>query len=496
MIAGALGARFTGTTANAATPRHGGHLKLGLEGGAQENVLDPGTYSTQFMQIIGYTWGNSLVETGPRGELLPELAVEWSSDKSVKTWVFKLRKGVVFHNGKPLSAADVVHSLNHHRNADSRSLAHGLFKDVEDIKATDALEVTVALSSGNVDFPGLLTDYHLLIMPENGAPDAGVGTGPYRLERFEAGVIATARRNASYWKADRAHVDTVDILAINDVVARQSALRGGLVHFISRPDPKLGALIKRDPAFAWLDLPGAQHYVLPMRCDVEPFRNKDLRLAMKYAIDREDVLGRIYSGSGQIGNDHPVPSFDPMFSASVPLHSYDPEKARFHFARSGHTGPIDLYVSDAGFSGATETATLFKEHASRARIDIEVHRVPADGYWSSVWKRKPFCAAYWGGRVTAGLMLQAVYTSDSADNETCWKRPQFDALLRQAQSELNTQRRKEMFHDLQMMLWDDGGALLPLFANRLYASTSKVAGLVGSPYFTAFRAAEQLYFID
>jgi len=467
---------------------------LGLEGGAQENVLDPGTYSTQFMQVIGYAWGNGLVETGARGELVPELAVEWSSDPSVKTWVFKLRRGVLFHNGKTLTAADVVYSLNHHRNANSRSLARGLFKEVVAIEATGESEVTITLSSGNVDFPGLLTDYRLLVFPEHGDPNAGIGTGPFQLERFEAGVMATARRNEGYWKSGRAHVDSVEILAINDVVARQSALRGRLVHFISRPDPKLGALIRRDPRFTWLDLPGAQHYVLPMRCDVEPFRHKDLRLAMKYALDRADVLSRIYSGSGQLGNDHPVPAFDPMFSANVPLHSYDPDKARFHFARSGHSGPVHLYVSDAGFSGATETATLFKEHATRAQIDIEVHRVPADGYWSAIWRRKPFCAAYWGGRVTAGLMLQAAYTTDAADNETCWRRPEFDALLRQAQSELDTQRRKEMFHDLQMMLWEDGGALVPLFANRLYASTSNVTGLVGSPYFTAFRAAEQLYF--
>ena len=498
VLAGTAAAAAAGlvgvSSSRAATPRKGGHLKFGLEGGTQDGVLDPGTYSTQFVQNIGYMWGNSLIEIDGKGLLVPELALEWLPDAGAKAWIFKLRKDVRFHNGKTMTADDVVYSLNHHRKPDSKSLARGIFRGVTDIKASGPLEVTITLEAPNIDLPGLMADYHLLIMPEGGNPNAGIGTGPYIIERFEPGVLCQGKRNTNYWKTDRAHVDTVEVLAINDLVARQSALQGGLVHFISRPDPKLAPIIRANPAFTWMDLPGAQHYVFPMRCDVEPFNNKDLRLAMKYAIDRQDLLTRIFSGLGQIGNDHPVPTFDPMFSAAVPQRSYDPDKAKFHFQKSGLTGPVNLYISDAAFTGATAAATLYKEHAAKASINIEVNRMPADGYWSDVWKKRSFTGNYWGGRVTAGLMLQAVYLSDSANNETFWKRPDFDKLLTQAQAELNVGRRKEMFHDLQMMVWEDGGALLPLFANRLYASTSKVEGLVRSPQFTAFRAAEQLYF--
>lgn len=489
-----IGANLPAGNAFAATPRKGGHLKFGLEGGAQDGVLDPGTYATQFVQNIGYMWGNSLIEIDGNGRLAPELALEWLPDSSAKVWTFKLRNGVEFHNGKTMTAEDVLYSLNHHRKQDSKSLARSIFRGVSDIKATGALEITITLDNPNIDLPGLMADYHLLIMPNGGNPNAGVGTGPYSLERFEPGVVGHGKRNPRYWKTDRAHVDTVEVLAINDIVARQSALQGGVVHFISRPDPKLGPIIKANPAFTWMDLPGGQHYVFPMRCDIAPFDNKDLRLAMKYAIDRQDMLTRVFAGSGQIANDHPVPSFDPMYSSAVPSHSYDPDKAKFHFQKSGFSGPVQLHISDAAFTGAVAAATLYKEHAAKASINIEINRAPADGYWTEIWKKQPFCGAYWGGRVTAGLMLQAVYLADSANNETFWKRPEFDKLLTQAQAELNESRRKQMFHDLQMMLWDDGGALIPLFANRLYASTSKVEGLVRSPQFTAFRAAEQLYF--
>lgn len=494
IAASAAGFGLVPGAAHAASPRKGGLIKFGLEGGSQDNVLDPGTYGTQFVQTAGYMWGNGLVEIDGDGKLVPELALEWIPNASAKTWVFKIRDGVEFHNGKSLTAADVAYSLNHHRKEGSKSLARSVFRGVSDIKATAPLEITLTLESPNVDLPGLMADYHLLMMPDGGDPNAGIGTGPYVIEKFEPGVVVRGKRNENYWKTDRAHADAIEILAINDIVARQSALQGGVVHFISRPDPKLGALIKNNPSLKWLDLPGAQHYVFPMRCDTDPFNNNDLRLAMKYAIDRQDLLSRLYAGSGQLGNDHPVPTFDPMFSTEVPIRTYDPDKAKFHFKKSGFSGPVTLSVSDAGFTGATSAATLYKEHAAKAGIDIELNRVPADGYWSEVWKKKPFCAAYWGGRVSAGLMLQAVYTSQSSNNETFWQRPEFDSLLEKAQAELDVPRRKEMFHDLQMMLWEDSGTVLPLFANRLYATSATVDGLVRSPHFTAFRAAEQLYF--
>jgi len=488
VAAGAAG--FAPGAAQAAGPRKGGLIKFGLEGGAQDNVLDPGTYGTQFVQSAGYMWGNGLVEIDGQGKLIPELAVEWNPDATAKTWVFKIRSGVEFHNGKTLTAEDIAYSLNHHRKKDSKSLARSVFAGVSDIKATAPLEITVTLDSANVDLPGLMADYHLLIMPDGGDPNAGIGTGPYVIEKFEPGVIVRGKRNEKYWKAGRAHADVVEIIAINDIVARQSALQGGVVHFITRPDPKLG---KNNPALKWFDLPSAMHYLFAMRCDSAPFDNNDLRLAMKYAVDRQDLLTRVYANSGKLGNDHPVPAFDPMFSAEVPIRAYDPDKAKFHFKKSGFSGPVQLSVSDAGFTSATAAATLYKEHAAKAGIDIALNRVPADGYWSDVWKKKPFCPAYWGGRVTAGLMLQAVYTSQSPNNETFWQRPAFDKLLAQAQAELNVARRKEMFHDLQMMLWEDGGTVQPLFANTLFATSAKVDGFAPSPLFTAFRAAEQLY---
>ena len=480
----------------AATPKRGGHLRVGVEGGSANLTLDPAIIATQYTQTVGYLWGNSLVEVDENARLTSELAESWDSNNDATQWTFRLRKGVQFHNGKEMTAADVVYSLNYHRDPTSKSLARSVVKVIKEIKTSNKYEMTITLESGNVDAPGLLSDYHLLIMPEDGKPTAGMGTGPYIIDKFNSAVQTLAHRNANYWKTDRAHADSVEILAINDSTARTSALLSGQVQFISRVDPKLFKSMSQNPNVSTVEVKSGQHYCFPMRRDISPFDNKDLCLAMKYAIDREDMVKRILLDHGYVGNDQPVPTFDPLYAKDIPQRPYDPDKAKFHFKKSGVSGPLALYVADAAFPNAISAATLYKEHARKAGIDIDVQRVPDDGYWDNIWEKKPFCAAYWGGRVPAGLFLQAVYVSSSTNNECFWKRPDFDALFARAQSELNADRRKQMYHDLQMMIWDDCGEIIPMFAYRLFATSKTVDGFVRSPVFTGFRVAEQLYFVS
>jgi peptide/nickel transport system substrate-binding protein len=242
------------------------------------------------------------------------------------------------------------------------------------------------------------------------------------------------------------------------------------------------------------NIESAGHYCFPMRCDTDPFTNNDLRLALKYGIDREDIVKKILRGYGKTGNDHPIPSFDPFHADDLPQRPYDPDKAKFHFQKAGVSGPVALHVADAAFTGAVDAATLYKEHLAKAGITLDLVREPSDGYWSNVWMVKPFVASYWGGRPTADLMLSVAYQSDAAWNESFWKRPQFDQLLMQARGELDNAKRKQMYHDLQVMVHEDGGEVIPMFNNMLFGARKEVAGLVRSPVLTGLRCGEQLHF--
>lgn len=473
----ALGAAPGGTEA-AETPRRGGHLVVGLTGGATTDSLDPTLADSYAMGSTLKQFTDRLIMPTPDGrDLEPTLAETWDHSADFQSWTFKLRKGVEFHNGKSMTAKDVVFSLNRNRGPDSKSGAAGSLKSITDIKATGDLEFTVALDAPNVEFPYLLTDYHLVIQPDGDKGDSGIGTGPYALTEVKHGVRYLSKKFDQYWRADAGFVETIETLVINDNSARVAALLNGQVHLINRVEPKVVAFVKRSGDVRVVPTGGRGHYVFAMRCDAAPFDNADLRMALKLAIDREAMVKQILRGFGDVGNDSPINTPYPL-ATSFPVRRYDPAQAAMFYKKSGHSGPITLHTSDVAFAGAVDAAALFKDQAAKAGIVIEVQRDPGDGYWDNVWNKAPFCATYWDGRPTQDQMLSIAYRSDAPWNETAWKRPAFDALLDSGRRETDKDKRSETYRQAQAMIRDDGGAIVPMFAAYLDGVSNKVKGYV------------------
>lgn len=465
----------------AETPRHGGHLVVGLNGAAAADSLDPATYTATFMQVLGHQLYNTLVDLDAQNKPVPALAESWEAKPGAKVWVFKLRKGVTFSNGKTLTAADVIYSIDHHRKPTSRSAAKVLLTEIADMKATGTDEVTFTLTSGNADMPYLVADYHLCIGPEGTNFTDGVGTGPFHLESFQPGVRGQTKRNPHYWRNGFPFVDSVETLAINDTTARISALMSGAVQMINRVPPQSVALLKGNPRVQLFEISGGAYNTFPMRCDTAPFKNNDVRLAMKWGIDRKTILDRVLVGHGKIGNDQPIAPFNEFYAADLPQYGFDPDKAKFHFKKSGYDGGFVLSVSDTAFGGAVDAAEIFQQNLAKAGIKLDVKRVPSDGYWDSVWMKAPFCASYWDGRPTADQTFAITFAGNAPWNESFWKDPAFDKLLLAARAELDHAKRKQMYHDMQLMVHDNCGEIVPMFNNTIDGGSSKVKGFVQRP---------------
>ena len=468
------------TQAMASVPKSGGHYRLGLGHGSTTDSLDPATYENGFTNnMIGSTH-NTLTNIASDGSLVGELAETFEAENNGATWIFNLRQDVVFHNGKTMDSGDVVASINYHRGEDSKSAAKGLLSSVTDVRADGPNRVIMDLTDPNADFPFVIGDYHLVILPAvDGAidPVSGIGTGAYKLENFEPGVRAEMTRNENYYKPT--YFDEVTILSIIDLTARQNALLSGQVDVIDRLDPKTVSLLARSPAVNILETTGYLHYTFPMRLDVEPFGNYDLRMALKSSINRQEMVDKILLGHGTVGNDHPISPSVPFHAGDLPQREYDPEKAAFHYKKSGHSGTIQLSASDAAFAGAVDAAQLIQSSAAAAGIDIEVVREPSDGYWSNVWNKKGWCACYWGGRPTQDWMYTAAYTNDTEWNDTAWKgtdsSAKFNDIVASARSELDNAKRAAMYAEAQMLIHDDGGAIVPMFANYIMGLSTKIS---------------------
>ena len=459
-------------------PVRGGVLRAGVQGGDSTDTLDPALAASPVPFLINSTWGDTLVEVSGTNEISYRLAEEVSANADASEWSFKIRKGVKFHNGADLTPDDVVATLKRHTDENSKSGALGVVKGIASMKV-DGDNVVLTLAGPNADLPYLMADYHLVIQPGGGMdnPSAGIGTGAYKIKDFQPGVRAVFERNADYWDATRGFADSVEILVINDNTARTAALQSGQVHMIDRVDPKIAGLLKNVPGVSIKSTAGRGHYVFIMHCDTPPFDNNDLRMALKTAINRDEMVEKILGGLGSVGNDFPINAAYPLFDEAIPARTFDAAKAAEYYKKSGHDGSdIELLVAPGAFPGAVEAAQLFQQSANAAGIPLKIKRVPDDGYWSDVWNVKPFCASYWGGRPVQDQMYSTAYVSTADWNDTRFKNAHFDELLLAARGELDQPKRKAMYSEMGTLVRDEGGVILPMFNDWVEAISDNLGG--------------------
>ncbi|HYM98239.1 MAG TPA: ABC transporter substrate-binding protein, partial [Aestuariivirgaceae bacterium] len=364
-----------------AEPKKGGRFRLALGSGSTTDTLDPGNIPDTYNQVV--SWGSlrsSLTDVTPDGKIVPDAAESFESSPDAKQWVFKIRKGVEFHNGKTLDADDVVASFKHHMGPDSKSAAKPLLADLAEVKADGKDTVVFTLTNGNADFPFVVYDFHIPVMPAvDGKVDweSGIGTGPYVKSSYEPGVRFTGKRFANYH--GQTYFDEIEVLSVVDVAARMNALISGEVDYVDRADLKTLDMMKANPDLAISEIAGFAHYTAPMHCTVAPFSDKNVRLALKYAVDRQELVDKILLGHGTPGNDNPIAKGVQFHVDPTVKHSYDPDKVKFYLKAAGlQTLKVDLSTADAAFAGAPDAALLMKESAAKAGIDINVIREPND----------------------------------------------------------------------------------------------------------------------
>ena len=467
----------------AATPKKGGHFVIGLNNGSSTNTLDPALSVGGAESYLMTMFGERLVRVAPDGSLIPVLAESWDASDDAKEWHFKIRSGIKFHDGKELTAEDVLKTMQRHSNEDSKSGALGIMRGIESM-SVEGNTFNIVMSTPNADLPYLLSDYHLVIQANGGMDNSadGIGTGPYVVKSTDAGVRYELEKFADYWNDKEGHYDTIEAIIINDATARGAALQSGQVHAINKVPPRTAKLINRNPDIEITTTSGRGHYVFIMHTNTAPFDNKDLRLALKYAINREEMVDKILRGYGSVGNDIPINEAYPLFDDGLAQREFSIEKAREHYKKSGHDGtPIVLRVSDAAFAGAIDAAQLFQQSAQAAGIPLEIKREPDDGYWSEVWNKQPFSASFWSGRPVQDQMYSVAYLSSAEWNDTRFNNVQFDEYLLAARAELDQDKRKAIYKKMGEILWEEGGLINPMFNQFIDGYSIKVRGVVPNP---------------
>jgi peptide/nickel transport system substrate-binding protein len=464
--------------AAAATPKKGGHFVQAQSGGSTTDTLDPATHTSSWNINVELQLRDTLTEINHKLEPIPSLAKSWESTPDAKKWIFNLRKGVEFSDGKSLDAEDVIYSMNHHRGEESKSAAKPYLKPVTSLKADGKHRVVFELENGIADFPFYMADYHLAVFKAGTKGkefEKGIGTAGFILEEWEPGVTAITRRNPNSWKADRIYFDKVETLSINDVNARTNALKTGQIHFMDRCERKTVHLLKRSKGIEVNAVTATFHYTMPMHTKMNPYDDTNVRLGLKYAVDRDELVKRILNGYGEAGNDHPIAPVNRYHAKDLPQRMYDPDKAKFYLKKAGmENHEFKLHTAEAAFQGADDAAILYQEHAKKAGINIKVVREPSDGYWSNVWTKKEWCMCYWSGRPTEDLMFSVAYAGGAPWNDAHWDHEKFNQLLVQSRAELDTTKRRQQYYDMQEICSNEGGTVIPMFAQIVEGISEKV----------------------
>lgn len=467
--------------ARAETPKRGGRLRASGTSTSTADTLDPAkqSYSTDYARCNMFYNGLCTLD----GSLTPQpaLAESWQTTNA-KDWVFRLRPGVTFHDGKKLTPADVVFSLARHKDPATASRARSLAMQMTEIREDGPNAVRITLETPNADLPVVLGTFHFQIIKE-GTSDftTAIGTGPFLCKEFTPGVRSIATRNPNYWREGMPYLDEVEFIGINDEQARVNALLTGDIQLMAGLDPRSVRRITQTQGFEVFETRAGYYTDLVIRLDQPPGNSPDFVLAMKYLFDREQMRRAVLRGHGVIGNDQPIDPSNRFYYSGLAQRPYDLDRAKFHLQKSGvGSAPLPIVCSTAA-PNSIDMAQVMQQSGQKIGLNLELRRVPADGYWTNHWFKHPLGFGAINPRPSADILFTLLFKSDAPWNESGWKNDRFDELLGLARAETDDARRKAMYAEMQVLVADHCGIGIPVFQNLLDAHSSKLKGLSPIP---------------
>lgn len=482
-LAGILHNDFSLLAGKAFAAQPGGRIRLATFDVSPGDLLDPQRQLSFSDAIRSYFVFEKLTEIGSKGELLPQLAKSWSADAEARVWTFELEPGVAFHDGKPLTAADVVYSFRRVAAEDTASPGAVFAKNVTDIVADGDLKVRITLASPDSEFPIIASIRYFAIVQE-GTDDfssAAIGTGPWKLASFEPGIAAVYARNDAYRIEGLPYVSEIESFGISDESARLNALLSGSADIIQGVNAKAVATVRDSGSADVLISEAGATATFPMRADMAPFDDPKVRKALKLSFDRQEFVKLAFDGIGAAGCDHPIPPGDPFYADDLPLPTPDKDEVARLLTEAGHADTtFELHTSDANYGGAN-AAVVLAELMGRNGVKVKVTRHPGDSYWSSIWMNVPWCASSWTVRPSAISRIESGYVTGAPQNEAFWTSPEVDRLVVEAKSELDPVKRKALLVRAQKLIAEDGGTIVGAFVPWIDGYANTVSGLEANP---------------
>jgi peptide/nickel transport system substrate-binding protein len=457
----------------------GGALRVGATGGGAKDSIDAHrpTVDTDIMRCWNL-YESLAVRTPDFSELQMLVAESIEAEKSPKTRTVRLKEGVTFHNGKPVTADDVIFSLRRILDPKDPKVGAASIGYVEEkkLKKMDERTVRITLEFANAGFPDDVGQYFNAIVPTDYDPKNPVGTGPFQYKSFTAGQQSEFTKYADYWEEGKPYVDSLTIIDFPDDTARTNALLGGQVDVIDNLPAAQLQNVKSNPNLRVLSSKTGAWQPFTMRVDQAPFDDVRVRQAFRLIVDREQMVQQVLSGQGRIANDLYAP-YDPAYADDLPQRQQDLEQAKSLLKQAGREGLSVELVTAPVFQGIVEAAQVFAQQAKGAGVNVKVRKVDSGTFYGDNYLKWTFAQDFWATRVYLSQVAQGDLP-ESPFNETHWEDPKFIDLIQQARAEVDEGKRADILHQAQTMQYEQGGYIIQYFSNIIDAYSAKLGGFV------------------
>jgi peptide/nickel transport system substrate-binding protein len=475
-IAGAVG--YEMVTARRARAAAGGTIRYGQI--VPAGAIDPVKIADGGGVTILSQFGETLVLSAADLTAKPVLAESWSPNKDGTVWTFKLRQGVKFHNGKPMTADDVVATFDRLANPDNGSNALSVFTGMLSKGGTrkvDDFTVEFHLDAPNGSFPyAVSTDnYNAIIVPAEYPENfeaSMIGTGPYKLEKYTPKVGASFVRNDDYW-GPKPTADRIEANFFDGYQPQILALQGGQIDIIQQMPVLQGVGLLADPNFEIISTPSSAHQQVHMRVDLDPFKDKRVRRAIALCLDRPAIVQGLMKGKAQIGNDSPFMAAFPSTDPSVPQREKNIAEAKQLMEAAGLAGGFKTTLTTEKYLEIPEYAVIIQNAVKEIGGDIQLNIMDQGAYYGdavygkSPWLDSDMGITDYGHRGVPNVFLQAPLTSDGTWNSAHFKNSEYDGLVRSFIAALDIESQRATAGKIQMLLLDETPLIFSYFYDFL-----------------------------
>jgi peptide/nickel transport system substrate-binding protein len=460
-----------------AATKNGGRFRVGLGGGSSKDTID----AHQLLSgIDGARLANlydKLFDYSAEFKVEPVLAESAEPNRTADQWTVRIREGVEFHNGKTMTADDIIFSVRRMLDPKVASPAASRLPPVNPktgLVKVDDRTVRFELDSPFALFQESFTEDMVMMVPEGYDPAKPVGSGPFVYKSFDPGRQSVFTRNRNYWRGPP-RLDEVVILDYGDDSARVNALLSGQLDAIGDVPFAQIPVVEGNDNLQMLIAESGFWRPITMRVDVPPFDDVRVRQALRLIADRPQMIEQALAGQGRLGND--VWGIDdPCYHSDLPQREQDLDQAKSLLKQAGQENLSLELVTSQIRNGVVEMSEVFAEQARAAGVNIKVNKVEPGVFFGDQYIKWPFAVDYWPPN---GFFDQTRASSrpDSIWNETHFDDKEFNDLYDQAVRELDEDKRCEIAYQMQEIQYERGGYIIWGFGNLVDAYSTKFTGL-------------------